>query len=376
MDQQHLTTSAAPTVRVRVSADLYLSGWDKEEIQIQSDDRMTNLKEGETIQITALDDCFISVPRGAQVIVEKANGDADVRDLSGSVEVLRVGGDCFMRNVGSARIEKIGGDLKLEAISAVSVAAVGGDLSGKQLGDLTADGVGGDVAVADISGALKARAGGDINAQFSAVTGQAVNLAAGGDVELIVPVDASIALAINSGSQDIEIRVGGQRLEFEEYTLRHTLGTGTAPFSISAGGDVEVRDTQSGETVRVDFTRYDGRWERQMRHAAERVEHRLRKMDDMPERIAKRAEESVRRAQARIDAAMRRQEMAVPPVPPIPPVPPVPPVPFAGAPVDKPAGKVSEEEHMLILRMLQEKKITVEEAEQLLEALENQAQDE
>jgi len=190
-------------------------------------------------------------------------------------------------------------------------------------------------------------------------------------------------LTIHSGGQDIEIHVGGQRLDFEEYKLSHILGTGAAPFSISAGGDVEVSDLQAGETVNVDFSRYDGRWERQMRHAAERVEHRMRKMDDLPERISKRTEESVRRAQARVDAAMRRHDIAIPPVPPIPPilpVPPIPPMPFAGAvndaPVEKPAGKVSEEEHMLILRMLQEKKITVEEAEQLLEALENQTQDE
>lgn len=384
MEMQQLTSSEAPKVQVRVNADLFLTGWDKEEIQLQSDDRLASMKEGDAIQITALDDCFLSVPRGAQVVVEKANGNADIREISGPVEVLRVGGDCFMRNVGPARIEKIGGDLRLENIESAFVAAVGGDLTGKRLGDLNADGVGGEVDLAELSGALKARAGGDITVQLSAISGQPVNLAAGGDVEVFLPLEASADLSIHSGARDIVLNIGGRRLHFDQHSLSHVLGQGGVAFTISAGGEVELNDAASGESpVKVDFAKYDDRWERQMRHASERVQRRMRKMDDLSEQINKRAEESVRRAQARIDAAMRRRDSVsfeIPPIPPLPPMPSISTAPFEGrsaeAQPEKPAGKVSEEEHMLILRMLQEKKITVEEAEQLLEALENQTQSE
>jgi hypothetical protein len=63
-----------------------------------------------------------------------------------------------------------------------------------------------------------------------------------------------------------------------------------------------------------------------------------------------------------------------PPISPVPPVPPIPPFgPFSvKVKVDPPLPilKVSSEERMLILQMLQEKKISVEEAEKLLQALE------
>jgi hypothetical protein len=60
-----------------------------------------------------------------------------------------------------------------------------------------------------------------------------------------------------------------------------------------------------------------------------------------------------------------------PPMPPEAPMPPTPPSPFASAkPADEPAREpVGTEERMAILRMLEQKKITAEQAAQLLAAM-------
>ena len=60
-------------------------------------------------------------------------------------------------------------------------------------------------------------------------------------------------------------------------------------------------------------------------------------------------------------ATGRRSRWGVP-IPPVPPVPPAPPAPLADP--------VSEEERLMILRMLEQKKISLAEAETLLSALE------
>jgi hypothetical protein len=60
-------------------------------------------------------------------------------------------------------------------------------------------------------------------------------------------------------------------------------------------------------------------------------------------------------------------------VPPIPPVSPMPPVPPAAPARPVKDSRVSEEERLTVLRMLQEKKISIEEAEKLLEALEGKS---
>jgi hypothetical protein len=76
----------------------------------------------------------------------------------------------------------------------------------------------------------------------------------------------------------------------------------------------------------------------------------------------RRAEEKMRASERRanfVGMAVGRGSMGRPPVPPIPPVPPVPP--------NEP---VSDVERLAVLRMLQEKKISLEDAEKLLAALE------
>ena len=101
--------------------------------------------------------------------------------------------------------------------------------------------------------------------------------------------------------------------------------------------------------------------------------------------IQERVESATRRAEAKIKTAEIRLEKmrerfehqkeaglaqdekgGIPhPAPSAPPVPPVPPVPFVG-------GKgASDEERLIILQMLQDNKISVEEAESLFKALED-----
>ena len=119
---------------------------------------------------------------------------------------------------------------------------------------------------------------------------------------------------------------------------------------------------------------------------------------DISEKIQRKVEAATRRADKKIRDAehkMRRAEFiaverkfrhGIPPIPPLPPIPPIPSIPplppmgrgasrrrvvnmnFSGAP--EASQSVSDEERMTILKMLQEKKITSEEADKLLAALE------
>ena len=86
-------------------------------------------------------------------------------------------------------------------------------------------------------------------------------------------------------------------------------------------------------------------------------------------RIARRSEDAARKAEQHVQSAMNRVEWSmgrrsrwdnIPGVP-------TPPPPLRPEPESKP---VSDEERLMVLRMVQEKKISVEEAEKLLKALE------
>ena len=94
--------------------------------------------------------------------------------------------------------------------------------------------------------------------------------------------------------------------------------------------------------------------------------------EEMANKIQERVGMALRRAEEKLAEAMRKMEVREgdrrrkgygwqTPVPPTPPTPPAPP-----APKRSPA---SDEERMIILRMVEEGKISVEQAEKLLSAL-------
>jgi hypothetical protein len=170
--------------------------------------------------------------------------------------------------------------------------------------------------------------------------------------------------------EDIESR----RFDFK-------LGDGEARVEVHAGGDITVRDqAREGRSLEDEMDRREQAWkEARGRRGSPSWSggfgfDRSSVWADM---ISRRAQEAARRAEQRAQAAMRRTEEQLrraaarssgawgtdwnAPAPP-PPPPPVEPI--------------TDQERLMVLKMLQEGKITVEQAEQLLAALEGRTKGE
>jgi hypothetical protein len=142
------------------------------------------------------------------------------------------------------------------------------------------------------------------------------------------------------------------------------LGSGSARINLSAGGDVRLTNQANAAESVEEFGNFAGLnfdWS----GFGERIS---RQVEQVTARAAKRAEEAARRAERHAERQARRWGGNVKagrwnwdlnpsgsglPKPPAP-----------------PSEPVADEERMAILKMLQEKKITSEQAEQLLRALE------
>ena len=207
---------------------------------------------------------------------------------------------------------------------------------------------------------------------------------AGGDITVSAALsDAQISIA--SGSMDIRLVLGGQRVVVDSGFYHGVIGSGRCQINLKAGGDV-ILEAQSAEgALEAKHTVVDGA--RTFTTPRQDLDDALSTVESELGRGARRAQERLRRAEERIQAAMRRLETrgliaggvflacaeapAVPEVPTVPAQPaPAPAVVDVEAAGDSVAGDVTEEERMLVLKMLQEKKITAEEADRLLAALE------
>jgi hypothetical protein len=276
--------------------------------------------------------------------------------------------------------------------------------------------IGGSLHLREVSGDIIADVGGNATLEFSPVSWQNYSIHSGGNVRTHVPGDANATFEILSGARDIQIKTTdiSEKLKQGTYTL--TLGEGAASVKITAGGGVNITtreiDWEGVQDFEIDFgeeissmaEEIAEQATRQLESQLEMLENNLNvhlsglattlsttglseeKAREIQERVERAKERAAERAAAAAERARAKLELKV-----------------AAAerkanrkaraaaaraarkarqkrgkggftvmspPSPKSVEPVSEKERLMILQMLQDKKISVEQAEKLLTALE------
>ena len=385
MEMKSVPVNENMIIVIRTSADLFLSGEDPMEVRFfGSEDRLQVRKEEGVLRIENHSGMDLIVPRSVRVRVEKVGGSAFLQDL-GALDIQKVGGELSMQRVGQVEIGKVGGSLTVRAVNGpFHVQKVGGDLQARELsGPVLADMVGGEINVQAVDGEnLAMRAGGDLTVYLTRSLPQVMELRAGGNCELYIPSEANAHFDLDSGNEQIEVRVAQGETPMQEDIERRryefSLGDGTGKVEMRAGGDVLVSDeAREPSSLSSEFERLETSWQNARENRARYGwpgHFDPERSADWADMISRRAQEAARRAEQRAQNVARRVEEQTrrtvdrevrkvgqgfsfgfdAPVPPAPPK----------------ASTVTEKERMLVLQMLQENKITVDQAEALLRALE------
>lgn len=342
-----------------VAGDLRLTGWDREEISAKTDgDTLDLVLEGETVTVSCDDDLIVNVPRAASVQVEAAEGDVEIRTLTGALSLGTIQGDLSLRETGALSIGSVEGDVAVRACAgSVNIAQTEGDASLRDVqGSVNLDSVAGDLFVRGVTGSLRARVEEDAVMYLEPLGGNAVDVFAEGDILLHLPVKTNATLSLTADDpENITIQIPA------------AVSTGTNPRSVilGDGGGAAVNLKAEGDIlVTSELKDWESAAEFDFGANWPLPEDFAERISRTTERATRQAEAAVRRAEAgmrRAEENIRRQHgrrfafnwsggRGMPPVP--------------------PNEVVTDEERMTILRMLQEKKITSEDAEKLLSALE------
>ncbi len=424
MGQVRLSTSLAPEVIIEeVRGDLQLRGWEPAEIWLKSaSEAQPHVEEQDgRLHLRCEDSCLIRLPLAAQVHIQRVLGNLQIRGLEGALSIDQVMGSVELRHVSETQIHNVSGDLLARHVEGDFLAdQVTGDAIVRHVqGDCRLQQVAGDGDISAVDGEVSAHILGDAVLSLSSLSGERYHLSAEGDLRCYLPQDASARLSLSSRARDIQIHLdeGSQQVVQSEYHL--TLGDGQAEISLAAGGSLVFFNRETiyadedsgikGEAPRVVSAevasqiadQIEAQIEAQLRALnlqleqlsktlkqagispaeAERI---MEKAHITSERASALAREKMRRAQERLERklaavqqkaeqkarAAERKASTSPREP--------------GttrrawsfewtSPTTTPSSPVeaiSDEERLIILRMLEQKKITVEQAEQLLAALE------
>ena len=418
MSPRSLTTSAEPEVLVvAVYGNLNIEGWERAEILLQSNNDETAVlrQEGQAIHVKTTGDCLLHLPFKAKLAVANVHGGARMKMVYSPIVTGRVLGSLAFDEVGAIQVESVYGELLARGIAGdIIIDQVLGnawieDVKGK----CSLERVAGDLDVRSAGGDVRASASGDAHVHLVTFTGMSYVIEASGNIAFSVPGNIDAKVQISSRGNDITLNLpdGNRRLADRNHEL--TLGNGTASISLTASGSVTFRCGEAGTPgdqeasqafarIAEDFSqKISGEVEsqletrmkildEQMAHLSESITHAgvapaeadriMRRARESSERVNLRAQEKMQRAREKLDrklaAAQRKvderarvagqrresQEKRT--------------WSFEWPTHTSPAQRepeASDEERLIILRMLEQKKISLAEAEQLLEALEGKS---
>ncbi|MBN1179726.1 MAG: hypothetical protein JXD18_10960 [Anaerolineae bacterium] len=381
MVKRVLETSSTPRVVVtECLGDLVVKGSDEPRVMLRlqgSAEEVVLEQAGETITFASQVDAILACPLGTTLSIAAVRGDLRVKSLSGSLSIGTVNGDVSLQDVGPVAVEEIFCDMRVQQVAGdLVVASLRGDGRITDVaGMLSLQEVGGDLRVDGVRGGMSVQVGSDVRLGPPYTPGAAYRVEAGSDVRIDVPEDASLSMSLRAGGR---IRSHLPALELVEGGEETTgvLGTGGAALKAVAAGHISLREVEPGAVPGEDlefgfvgdFEGLGAAIEMRIADAMAEMEAHLQESlgrvssDAVRQRIehahheverarheAQRAAEQARLQQER--AERRWQRVSGHRHPPAPP-------------------SVSDEERMRVLRMVEEGRVSPEQAADLLAALE------
>lgn len=382
-----------------VSGDLRVSGAARADVALVVTDAedVTAQQTGDTLNLDIGSDAILSVPQRATVQMADVSGDLRLKDVQADFVIGTVSGDCRLRKVtaGAAGISigAVEGELIAKYVAGnLTVGQIDGDVTARNLeGNLTSTEIGGGLYLRDVSGSVSAgvsgdatvrmqfqpdrsyriQTGGDLTCRALPGTSARFIVRAGGDLSSDMPASADAAVFVMGGAEaEVYLEAGGD-VSLIGKAAREASDADWDAFEQdisqwSATLGIEIADAVSS-TVAERMADIDARLagsdlpgDVQSKIAA-KMERARRKVETSARRAEDRARRAADRAQARHGRGRRRAKVTI--------------LPGFDAPGTAPVANdpVSHEERVQILKMLEDGKITVEQAEMLLKALEGDA---
>jgi F0F1-type ATP synthase membrane subunit b/b' len=393
----------------QVGGDLHVKGWKRNEVLLKTscEGDVKLEQSGDKVLIDCPEDCILYAPHGAIFEVNQVGKDAVFKSLDGALQINQVGSDLNLRDVGMVEAQTIGAGMSARRVRGdMNIQNVGGSVSVRDVdGQFSCQEIGGSLRLSDISGGVSATAGGSARVNISPVPWQAYAIKAGGNIKCVVPEDLNAEVSFTSGSQSIRIKFPHQSQDVKDATYQHEFGEGGTPITLDAGGGINLvgysADWDDDADVDMDFGNDLSEMIKDITQqttdqinahlgvldshlsdlsvtlenaglSEERAQEINQRLQQAREKATQRAQDAAHHAQRKLErklAAAQRQverdarrllqkSMNID--------------------VDKLRAKshmqnhgepVSDEERMLILQMLQDNKISVEQAEELLAAL-------
>lgn len=377
-EMEKMTYSSVKNIIIeKVKRNVYIRPWDKNEVEIRfSQEDNTDIDHlGDSLEIQSEKSLLISVPGDSNLSIENVGGNCVLYGKLGAINIEKIGGNLEISSAADANIENVGGNCVLGPISGgLRIGRVGGNLHVENAkGGYLVEKIGGNLTGFGTFSDFSCSIGGNAKINCLELHGSAVSIKAGGNVKMSVAKGLDFDLVAKCGGI-ASISVSSLEVKGVTKRIEERIGAGGTQLELKAGGNIKLSDFEEIEIPHLEEKPFH-------QEAWELLDKNVEKNDfanssfnfssifNIEKEINEDVQEKVKFAEERIKAAMAKLDKKL-----------------NINPTDEPGltayefdiepkpetktSSVSDEERMMILKMLQEKKISAEEADRLLSVLE------
>ncbi len=357
------------------AGDVRIRAWRENQVQLWLDREAETLdvREAEgVLEVSATGSVTAQVPVDTGVVVMGSVGDLHVTGTS-NLSVTDHRGDLTATSCGRLELATLHGDVRVRDSQYLDVQSLSGDLRvGAAQGEAQVGGVRGDVSLRGLSGQVHAfnitgslsishmdgrldvhDVDGDIQFKATLQSGHYA-IQTSGDVALYLGPESSVNIELQAAAGRISCTPELRNVKETPHGLTGDLGEGAAQLTVSASsGDIRVHQATVGN-LQEEMERERARAEAFARREAERAQRLAEKMRRKGERLAEKARRRSERAERKArEHATKARDWRI----------------KWSAPRRSAAPDNLEQERLAVLRMLGEGTINAEQAEVLLQAL-------
>ncbi len=390
------TFETGPTPRLTlhsVEGNLTLTGWDRPEMQVRTsgDDETLTIEELDgawTVQ--SGEDLWLQVPVQTAATIGVVEGNASISLILGGLTIDAIEGNAAIHSVGAVTAANIEGNLTARLIAGdLSIETVEGNAQiAKVAGSVQLATVEGNLVLDESSGNIDAVVEGNVKVQTILSGGQHCTIRAEGSITCEVPREAGGIFSLRADGA-IRVKDFGDERSVRAGEVIFERQPAHAHMTLEADGNIMLRGAQPRAFDETEFTssfedemalrsaeitqQISAQIESQVNELSRQLDDKLSRLgnnEELAVKIQERVQSAMRRAEEKLAEAMRKMEQRTqesegrrrkggwtpPPPPP----------PAAPKPKRSPA---TDEERMMILRMVEQGKLSVEQAEKLLTAL-------
>lgn len=245
MDRINLETTDTPEIHIiSVDGSLRIKGWDHNELRADSD-------ESDTLSIKSLDNnvkvecksgCMIRIPVEGSIRIDQVKQELMLKSIDCPIDVGQVYGQFMAKSVGSLTVKKAHSNLVAKNVDGSFFSElITGNVNLQDVeGPIDIKKINGNLVIKGYTSGITAEANGNATLNLDSEAGGSYNIRVNGNISCRLTPDTNAKIKLISGAKQINLKISGSTELHQINEYEFTVGDGEGQFELNAGGTIDL----------------------------------------------------------------------------------------------------------------------------------------